>query len=257
MNLYYEDNGTGDPVLLVHAWPLISKCWKKQAEALLVAGNRVITYDRRGFGRSFKPASGYDYHSLSLDLHRLIEHLDLKKLTLVGFSMGGGEVARYLSDYGSKRIARAVFIASVPPRLLKSPTNISGIDETALDKMEKNLVNERETFLREHLKNFYNQETLPVNDENLKYALTALPEALVGCIRAWRTDLSQEFSRIDIPTLIIHGDADRLLPATTGTLLHESIRTSRLVIIEGGSHGLNWTHADRLNAELLAFINSA
>ncbi|GFO53387.1 arylesterase [Geomonas sp. Red276] len=262
IDLYYEDHGVGRPVVLIHGWPLSSAFWEKQVTALLKAGHRVITYDRRGFGMSSRPASGYDYLTLADDLHKLLTKLDLREVTLVGFSMGGGEVARYLGRYGKERVKRAVFMASVTPFLLKSPDNPGGVEGSVFERIKQAIQADRPAFLTSFLSNFYNLHVFggrKVSEEVVRLswnvAASASPKATLDCVQAWLTDFRDDLIRIDIPTLIIHGDNDRILPfASTGSRTHEAVKGSRLMVVAGAPHGLNWTHAEEVNRELLAFL---
>jgi len=265
IDLYYEDHGTGKPVVLVHGWPLSGRSWEKQVPVLLDAGYRVITYDRRGFGDSSKPVSGYDYDTFASDLHKLVTKLDLRDAALVGFSMGGGEVARYLGTYGTERVRQAVFIASIPPFLLKTPDNPGGVDGSIFDGIKKALAADRPAFLSKFLSDFYNVDILGgklVSDQVVQMswniAAGASPKGTLDCVPAWLTDFRNDLQRIDVPTLVIHGDADRILPlAATGKRTHEAIKGSRLVVVEGGPHGLTWTHAEKVNQELITFLGQS
>jgi pimeloyl-ACP methyl ester carboxylesterase len=262
IDLYYEDHGSGSPVVLIHGWPLSGRSWERQLTALLAAGRRVITYDRRGFGKSSQPATGYDYDTFAEDLHKLVGALDLRDFALVGFSMGGGEVARYLGAYGSDRVSKAVFMAAVPPFLLKTPDNSGGIDISVFDGIKKGIVADRLAFLGQFLANFYNVDVLrgkQISDEVVRdswnVAAGASPIGTLECVTAWYTDFRQDLRRIDVPTLIIHGDSDRILPIeVTGKATQAAIKGSRLVTVKGGPHGLNWTHADEVNRELVSFL---
>jgi non-heme chloroperoxidase len=262
IDLYYEDHGTGKPVILIHGWPLSGRSWEKQVPVLLAAGYRVITYDRRGFGDSTKPTSGYDYDTFAEDLHKLVTKLDLRDATLVGFSMGGGEVARYLGTYGAERIEKAVFLASIPPFLLKTPDNPGGVDGGVFDGIKAGIVADRLAFLTAFFANFYNVDVLGgkrVSDQVVRFswnvAAGASPKGTLDCVSAWLTDFRKDLARINIPTLVVHGDADRILPIdATGKRMNELIKGSRFVVIEGGPHGLNWTHAEQVNPELLNFL---
>ena len=263
IDLYYEDHGTGKPVVLIHGWPLSGTSWERQVPALLEAGYRVITYDRRGFGNSGKPTSGYDYDTLTSDLHKLLTKLDLRDSALVGFSMGGGEVARYLGAYGSERASKAVFMAAVPPFLLKTPDNPAGVDGTVFDGIKRAIAADRLAYLSQFLAAFYNVDILGgkrVSDEVVRLswnvAAGASPVGTLACVKEWLTDFREDLKRIDAPTLVVHGDADRILPLTaTGQRTPEFVKGSRLVVVAGGPHGLNWTHADDVNRELLAFLS--
>jgi pimeloyl-ACP methyl ester carboxylesterase len=262
INLYYEDHGSGPPVVLIHGWPLSGRSWEKQLTALLAAGRRVITYDRRGFGKSSQPATGYDYDTFAEDLHKLVTTLDLRDFALVGFSMGGGEVARYLGTYGTERVSKAVFMAAVPPFLLKTPDNPNGVDGSVFDGIKQGIAADRPAFLSQFLANFYNVDVLrgkQISDEVVRdswnIASSASPIGTLDCVTAWYTDFRKDLARIDVPTLIIHGDSDRILPIeVTGKPTQAAIKGSRLVTVKGGPHGLNWTHADEVNRELVGFL---
>jgi pimeloyl-ACP methyl ester carboxylesterase len=262
INLYYEDHGAGKPVVLIHGWPLSGQSWEKQTTALVAAGHRVITYDRRGFGLSDKPTSGYDYDTFAADLHQLITKLDLRGVTLAGFSMGGGEVARYLGKYGSERVKKAAFIAAIPPFLLKTPDNRLGVDAGVFEGIKQALAADRLAFLAKFLANFYNVDVLGgklISDQVVQaswnIASGASPKGTLDCVSAWLTDFRKDLAAITVPTLVVHGDADRIVPlAASAKRTHEAIKGSRLVVLEGAPHGLNWTHADQLNRALLDFL---
>jgi pimeloyl-ACP methyl ester carboxylesterase len=249
-------------VVLIHGWPLSGQSWEKQTAALLAAGHRVITYDRRGFGLSDKPASGYDYDTLAGDLHQLITRLDLRGVTLAGFSMGGGEVARYLGKYGSERVKKAAFIAAIPPFLLKTPDNRLGVDGSVFEGIKQALVADRLAFLAGFLANFYNVDVLggklisdQVVQSSWNIASGASPKGTLDCVSAWLTDFRKDLAAINVPVLVVHGDADRIVPlAASAKRTHEAIKGSRLVVLEGAPHGLNWTHAEQLNRALLDFL---
>jgi len=263
IDLYYEDHGTGTPVVLIHGWPLSGSSWERQVPALLEAGYRVITYDRRGFGNSSKPTSGYDYETLTSDLHKLLTKLDLRDAALVGFSMGGGELARYFGVYGSERVSKAVFMAAIPPFLLKTPDNPAGVDGTLFDGIKQALAADRPAYLSQFLAAFYNVDILRgkrVSDEVVRLswnvAASASPVGTLACVQEWLTDFREDLKRINVPTLVVHGDADRILPLTaTGQRTPEFVKGSRLVVVAGGPHGLNWTHAGEVNRELLTFLS--
>lgn len=262
IELYYEDHGSGTPVVLIHGWPLSGASWEKQVAVLLATGHRVITYDRRGFGQSSKPATGYEYDTFADDLHKLVTALDLRDFALVGFSMGGGEVARYLGTYGSERVSKAVFISAVPPFLLKTPDNPDGVEGSVFEGIKQGIVADRPAFLAAFLQNFYNVDVLggkrisnQVVDYSWNVAVGASAKGTLDCVTAWYTDFRKDLTRIDVPTLIIHGDADRILPITvTANPLAKTLKGARKVVIEGGPHGLIWTHADQVNAELVGFL---
>jgi non-heme chloroperoxidase len=262
IDLYYEDHGTGKPVVLIHGWPLSGTSWEKQIAALLEAGRRVITYDRRGFGKSSQPWTGYDYDTFAEDLQKLVTKLDLRDFALVGFSMGGGEVARYLGKYGSERVSKAVFISSIPPFLLKTPDNPQGVDGSVFKGIKKAIVADRPAFLSAFFANFYNVDVLGgknISDQAVQLswniAAGASPKGTLDCVSAWLTDFRNDLQSINVPTLVIHGDSDRILPiSATGRRTPEFVKGSKLVVIEGGPHGLTWTHADKINRELVDFL---
>lgn len=263
INLYYEDHGAGQPVVLIHGWPLSGRSWEKQVPALTKAGYRVITYDRRGFGDSSKPIFGYNYDILAADLRKVLTTLKLKNAVIVGFSMGGGEVARYLGKYGSKNIAKAVFMGAIPPFLLKTSGNPTGIPGNVFEGIKKGIAADRLAFLSAFFTNFYNvdklKKTKAISDDVVRLswniAAGASPAGTLACVSAWLTDFRRDLAKIKIPTLVIHGDDDRILPlAATGTPMHKLIKGSKLAVIKGGPHGLNWTHADKVNHELLRFL---
>ena len=262
IELYYEDHGTGAPVVLIHGWPLSGASWEKQVPALLDAGYRVITYDRRGFGRSSKPAKGYDYDTLASDLDKVLTALNLNDAFIVGFSMGGGEVARYLGTVGSRRVSRAAFVSSIPPFLLKTPDNPEGIDGSVFEGIRTGIIADRLAFLTSFFNNFYNTDVFLgkiISEEAVRQswnvAAGASPIGTLSCVTAWLTDFRKDLAKITIPTLIVHGDSDRICPIeATGKRIHPAIPSSQLVVIKGGPHGLNWTHADQLNEALLDFL---
>ncbi len=263
VELYYEDHGAGPPVVLIHGWPLSGRSWEKQVPALIGAGYRVITYDRRGFGSSSQPWEGYDYDTFAADLDTLLGHLDVRDATLVGFSMGGGEVARYLGTYGSDRVAKAVFAAAVPPYLYVSDDNPDGgLDDATIEQFEDGVRNDRIAFLDGFTANFFAaaDRTDLVSEAfrlyNREIAEFASPKGTLDCIAAFgRTDFRDDIAKISVPTLVIHGDADGIVPfEVSGKRTHESIPGSTLALIEGGPHGLNATHAEQFNSALLDFL---
>ena len=262
IDLYYEDHGSGSPVVLIHGWPLSGASWEKQLPVLLGAGHRVITYDRRGFGRSSQPDSGYDYDTFASDLNEIMTKLDLRDTALVGFSMGGGEVARYLGKYGSERVKQAVFIASIPPFLLKTADNPAGLDGSVFEGIKKAIIADRPAFLSEFLKNFYNVDELggkKISNQAVHLSWMvgagASPKGSLDCVQAWLTDFRKDLEKITVPTLVIHGDADRILPiAATGTRIHDGVGGSRMVVVAGGPHGVLWTHAENVNSALVKFL---
>lgn len=262
IELYYEDRGTGDPVVLIHGWPLSGASWERQVAALLAAGHRVITYDRRGFGKSSQPAEGYDYDTLAKDTWHLLELLDLTKVTLVGFSMGGGEVARYLGKYNEGRVTKACFMASIAPALRKDGNNPDGVDPSVFEGIKQQIEKDRFDFLDGFLKNFYNQKLIGgthITDAaihaSFNVAAGSYYGAFLACVDAWLEDFRADVAQIKVPTLVIHGDADQILPlAATGARMPALIPTATLHVIEGGPHGLNWTHAAEVNKLLLEFL---
>ncbi len=262
IDLYYEDYGEGKPVVLIHGWPLSCDSWEKQVSALVGAGYRVIAYDRRGFGRSSRPYQGYDYGTLAQDLEVLMGKLDLRHVALVGFSMGGGEVARYLGRYGSERVEKAVFISCVTPCLLKAADNPEGLDGSVFKGIEKAVLADRPAFISTFLGDFFNADVLRgtlVSEQAIQSAWNvaagASAKATLDCVASWGTDFRKELAKIDIPVLVIHGDADRILPiANTGTRMQQAVKRARLATIAGGPHGITWTHAEQVNHELLAFL---
>lgn len=263
IEIYYEDHGTGKPVVLVHGWPLSGAAWEKQVLDLVAAGHRVITYDRRGFGQSSKPMTGYNYDTFAEDLHKLVTKLDLRDVGLVGFSMGGGEVARYLGKYGSDRVSKAVFMSAVTPFLLKTADNPEGVDAGAFEGIKAGVAADRPAFLAAFLRDFFNVDVLGgklISDQvvqlNWNIAAGASPKGTIDCVTAFSsTDFRNDLKRIDVPTLVIHGNADRIVPfPVAGKRMPELVKGSKLIEVEGAPHGLNWTHASKLNPELAHFL---
>jgi non-heme chloroperoxidase len=262
IELYYEDHGSGDPVVLIHGYPLSSASWEKQIPGLLAEGHRVITYDRRGFGKSSQPTEGYNYDTFAEDLHHLLTHLNVHAFALVGFSMGGGEVARYIGRYGSKGVSKAVFLSSVPPFLLKTPDNPEGVEGSVFDGIQEAVVADRYAFFTDFFKNFYNTDLLlgkRVSEHAVQaswnVAAQASATASLACVPAWHEDFRKDLDRIDVPTLVMHGDADRILPiATSGLRTAKLIKGARLVVLKDGPHCITWTHADEVNRELVDFL---
>ena len=262
IDLYYEDHGSGQPVVLIHGYPLSGASWEKQVAALLAAGHRVITYDRRGFGKSSQPTTGYNYDTFAEDLRKLLYHLELRDFSLVGFSMGGGEVARYLGKHGSKGVTKAVFISSVPPFLLKTPDNPEGVDRSVFEGIEKAVAADRYAFFTEFFKNFYNTDQLlgkRVSEQAVQaswnLAAGASATASLACVPTWYEDFRQDLARIDVPALVIHGDADRIVPiAASGGRTAKLIKGARLVTVKDGPHCITWTHAQEVNTELVNFL---
>ena len=265
IDLYYEDHGSGRPVVLIHGYPLSGASWEKQVPALLSAGHRVITYDRRGFGRSSQPTTGYNYDTFAEDLHSLLTKLSLRDYALVGFSMGGGEVARYLGKYGSKGVTKAVILSGVPPYLLKAPDNPEGVDGSVFEGIEKAVAADRYAFFTEFFKNFYNTDLYlgkRVSEEVVRaswnVAAGASATASLACVPTWHEDFRRDLERIDVPTLVMHGNADRILPiAAAGQRSAKLIKGARWVVVEGGPHCISWTHSEIVNTELVAFLGAS
>ena len=262
VELYYEDHGSGSPVILIHGFPLSGRAWERQERALIAAGHRVITYDRRGFGKSSQPTTGYDYDTFAADLDNLVSALDLHGFDIAGHSMGGGEIARYLGTFGTERARRAAIISGVPPYLLKTPETPHGVPQEVFDQIEAALTTDRFAYFTEWNKSFFNlDETLGsrISQETVTdawhTAVGASPAGTLASVATWHTDFRADLARVDIPVLVMHGTADRILPIEAcGPRTHELVRGSEYVAIEGASHGLCWTHADEINAELLGFF---
>jgi pimeloyl-ACP methyl ester carboxylesterase len=262
IELYYEDHGSGDPVILIHGYPLSGASWEKQVPVLLDARHRVITYDRRGFGKSSQPTVGYNYDTFAEDLHKLVTHLKLRSFTLVGFSMGGGEVARYLGKYGSKGVSQAVFIGSIPPFLLKTSDNPEGVDAGVFEGIQKAVAADRYAFFTEFFKNFYNADVLlgkRVSEQAVQaswnIAAGASATASLACVPTWHEDFREDLKRIDVPTLVIHGDSDRIVPiSASGLRTAKLIKGARQLVVNNGPHCITWTHADEVNRELVDFL---
>ena len=262
IELHYEDYGTGKPVVLIHGWPLSGRSWESQVPALISAGYRVIAYDLRGFGSSSQPWGGYDFDTLAADLNALLEHLDLHEVTLVGFSMGGGEVARYIGTYGTGRVAKAVLASSVTPYLYKSDDNPEGgLDDATIAGFEAAVMGDRAAFLDTFLTGFFSAgSTLKVSEPQRAYAVDiaaiASPKGTLDCVGAFaRTDFRGDVAQIDVPTLVIHGDSDSVVPfEVSGKRSAALIAHSELVVIKDGPHGINVSHPREFNQALLAFL---
>ena len=262
VNIFYQDWGNGNPVILIHGWPVSHDMWEYQMNELPQHGVRVIAYDRRGFGKSDKPWDGYDYDTLAADLNALIEGLELSNVTLVGFSMGGGEVARYLSNYGSSRVKKAVFVSAVVPFLLQTDSNPNGVPSEMFDGMEEKLTLDRPDFLAAFGKQFFgvsfldNPVSQPILDWMQMLALHGSLRATVQCMRAFSsTDFRDDLSKITIPTLIIHGDNDQTVPIEpTSNQTAKTIINAKYIVYEGEPHGLFITQKERLTKDLLEFI---
>jgi non-heme chloroperoxidase len=264
IEIYYEDHGAGQPVVLIHGYPLSGRAWDKQVPVLLDAGHRVITYDRRGFGKSSQPASGYDYDTFAADLSALLEYLDLRDAVLAGHSMGTGEVTRYLSSYGSARVAKGVLVSPIPPYLLQADDNPDGVPPSLFDGFAQAARADTPAWMKGFLDNFYNMDALRgtlVSDlawqASWNLAVTASATAAVACIGTWTTDFREDLPKIDVPILVLHGDADQVLPLDkTARRLPALIKDIQLTVVEGGPHAIPWTHAAQVNTALLDFIRS-
>jgi len=262
IELYYEDHGSGQPVVLIHGYPLSGASWEKQVPVLLDAGYRVITYDRRGFGKSSQPTTGYNYDTFAEDLHALLNQLKLRDVVLAGFSMGGGEVARYLGKYGSKGVSKAVIIAGVPPYLLKTADNPEGVDGSVFDGIRKAVSVDRYAFFTGFFQNFYNTDVFlgkRVSEQAVQaswnIAAGASATASLACVATWHEDFRKDLTRIDVPTLVMQGDGDRILPiAATGLRAAKLIKGARLLVVKDGPHAVTWTHAEEVNSGLLSFL---
>jgi non-heme chloroperoxidase len=262
INLHYTDRGTGQPVVLIHGYPLDGASWEKQEERLLDAGYRVITYDRRGFGASSKPSTGYDYDTFADDLDKVLTTLDLNDTVLVGFSMGTGEVARYLAKHGSGRVAKAVFLASLEPYLIKTADNPTGLDQSVFDGIQATAKSDRYAWFTQFYANFYNlDENLGsrISEEAVRnswnVAAGAGARASWAVVPSWGTDFRADIDKVDVPALIVHGTADRILPIeATGREFTKRLPNARYVEIEGAPHGMLWTHADEVSDLLVEFL---
>ncbi len=262
IHLYYEDHGSGQPVVLIHGYPLSSASWEKQVPVLLAAGHRVIAYDRRGFGKSSQPTTGYNYDTFAEDLHKVVHHLKLRDFALVGFSMGGGEVARYIGKYGSKDVSKAVIIGGIPPYLLKTADNPDGVDGSVFEGIQKAVAADRYAFFTEFFKNFYNTDVYlgkRVSEQAVQaswnVAAIASATASLACVPTWHEDFRKDVAKIDVPTLVIHGDADRIVPiSAAGRRTAEMVKDAEFVAIKDGPHNVAWTHAEEVNRELIRFL---
>ncbi|ABM07430.1 MULTISPECIES: alpha/beta hydrolase [Micrococcaceae] len=263
IELYYEDHGTGQAVVLIHGYPLDGSSWEKQTAALLDAGYRVVTYDRRGFGKSSQPTEGYDYDTFAADLKTVLDTLDLNDAVLVGFSMGTGEVARYISTYGSARVAKAVFLGSLEPFLLKTDDNPDGVPQEVFDGLSAAVTADRYAFFTDFFKNFYNSDTFLGTarlsqesvDASWNIASKSGAFASVAAQPTWLTDFRADIPKIDVPALIVHGTADNILPIdVTGRRFKDALPSAEYLEIEGAPHGLLWTHGAEINDALLAFL---
>ncbi len=262
IDLNYEDHGTGTPVVLVHGFPLDGHSWEKQQAVLLQAGYRVIAYDRRGFGSSSQPTTGYDYDTFTSDLFTLMTKLNIRDAVLVGFSMGTGEVTRYLSQYGSERVRKAVLLGAIPPFLLKTGDNPDGVDKSVFEGFKAAIEADRYAYFKQFLDNFNNVDVYRgtrISDEawqaQFQSAVHSSAFATYACVDTWLTDFRPDVGMVDVPVLLMHGTDDRILPfASTAQRLPALMKDVRLVPVEGGPHNIAWTHAEVVNPELLAFL---
>jgi non-heme chloroperoxidase len=264
IDIHYEDHGSGQPVVLIHGYPLNGNSWERQERELLANGHRVISYDRRGFGRSSQPTVGYDYDTFAADLNALLEHLDLSDIILVGFSMGSGEVTRYLGSYGSARVRKAALFGAIPPYLLKTDDNLEGVDGDVFEQIKAAIATDRYAWFKDFFDNFYNTDKLMperISEQawqaSFNVAAGASPFASYACVDTWLTDFRGDLAKIDVPVLVVHGTDDRILPfEATAARLPDLIDDVKLVAVEGGPHNIAWTHPDEVNAALLDFIGA-
>jgi non-heme chloroperoxidase len=262
IEIHYEDHGSGAPVVLIHGYPLSGSSWEKQERELLASGYRVIRYDRRGFGLSSQPTVGYDYDTFAADLNALLDHVELDDVVLAGFSMGTGEVTRYLGRYGSGRVRKAALLGAIPPFLLKRDDNPEGVDGQVFEDMKAGIVKDRYVHFKNFLDNFYNVDVLAperVSEQawqaSFNVSAGSGPHATYACVDSWLTDFREDLPQIDVPTLVVHGTEDRILPiAATADRLPDLIADVRLVRVEGGPHNIGWTHPDEVNGALLEFL---
>ena len=264
VRIYYEDHGSGPPVVLIHGYALNGQSWEKQETALLAAGHRVITYDRRGFGASSRPSTGYDFDTLAADLHVLLSRLDLRGVVLAGFAMGSGEIIRYLAAHGSERVRAAALVAPLLPFLLKTSDSPEGIDRSVFDGITARIAADRPAAMKDFMDRSYNMDLLGggrVSDQawqnSFYVAISASAHAALGCVTACQEDFRGDLAEISIPILVIHGDQDRVLPyEATSRRLPALLDNARSAIIAGGPHAIIWTHANEVNQALLDFIGT-
>jgi non-heme chloroperoxidase len=262
IEIHYEDHGSGKPIVMIHGYPLDGNSWERQERVLLAAGYRCITYDRRGFGRSDQPAVGYDYDTFAADLNTLLEHLDVQDIVLAGFSMGTGEVTRYLGKHGSGRVRKAAMFGVIPPFLLKTDDNPEGVDQGVFDGIKSAIVADRYAYFKDFLDNFYNVDKLGgtrISDQawqaSFNLAASASPRATYACVDTWLTDFRADLPKIDVPTLVVHGTEDRILPfEATAARLSGLIADVKVVPVEGGPHNIGWTHPEEVNDALMSFL---
>ena len=263
IELYYEDHGSGPAVVLLSGWPFDSRSWEPQVHPLLASGHRVITYDRRGFGQSSRPTEGYDFDTLAGDLDKLLAKLDLREAVVIGFSLGTGELARYIGTYGTDRLRGCVFIESLAPSFVKSDENPNGVDQAGVDTVQSAILEDRLAWLTGLIGDFLNLDDYlgkRVSEETVRNTwiagADASPWATWACVLTWLEDFHADIKRIDIPTLILHGTADRILSLEgQGRRMHAALPDARYVEIDGGPHVMCVTHAVEVNRELLAFVD--
>jgi non-heme chloroperoxidase len=262
IEIYYEDHGTGAPVVLIHGYPLSGASWEKQVPVLLEAGHRVITYDRRGFGKSSQPTIGYDYDTFAADLKALVDKLDLHGAVLAGFSMGTGEVTRYLGTYGSDRVAKAALFGPIPPFFLQTEDNPKGLPQSVFDGFMDMIKKDRYAWFKFFFDNFYNVDKLRgtrISDEawnaSFQVAAGSSAYATLACVPTWMTDFRADLPKIDVPLLVVQGTEDRILPIdATGRRLPDLVKDIRFIEVEGGPHNIGWTHPDEVNSALMDFL---
>jgi non-heme chloroperoxidase len=262
VRIWFEDHGSGRPVVLVHGYPLNGDSWERQTTVLLDAGYRVITYDRRGFGKSDHPTTGYDYDTFTEDLKKLLDHIDLTDINLFGFSMGTGEVTHYLGTYGSARVRKAGLFGAIPPFLLKTDDNPEGVDGAVFEGIKSAIQKDRYAYFDDFFANFYNTDKLGgtrIGDAavraSFQVAAGSSPYASYACVDTWLTDFRADVSRIDVPVLLIHGTEDRILPFdATAKRLPALIKDLKFIPVEGGPHNVGWTFPEVVNPALLEFL---
>ena len=262
IEIHYEDHGSGDPIVLIHGYPLDGNSWERQERVLLAEGYRVVSYDRRGFGRSSHPTVGYDYDTFAADLNALLEHLQLEDVLLAGFSMGTGEVVRYLGTYGSGRVSRAILIGAIPPFLLKTEDNPEGVDGQVFEDIKTQIVSDRYAYFKDFFDNFYNTDVLGGSRISEQAWQASFNVACMGsayssyaCVDTWLTDFRDDLPKFDVPTLVMHGTDDRILPFdSTAARLPDLIDDIAVVPVEDGPHNIGWTHPEVVNPVLLAFL---
>jgi len=262
IDLYYEDVGEGQPVVLIHGYPLNCQLWERQTKALLDAGYRVITYDRRGWGQSSQPTTGHDYDTYAADLNELLEQLEITGIALAGFSMGTGEVTRYLGTYGSERVEKAALFGAIPPFLLKTDDNPEGVDGSVFEGIKEAAIKDRYVWFKQFFDDFYNVDKLSperISDQawqaSFNVACMGSAYSSVACVDTWLTDFREDLPKIDVPVLVVHGTEDRILPfESTAARLPDLIDEVKVVPVKGGPHNIGWTHPEVLNPLFVAFL---